>query len=440
MEEENRDRKILRNKMVSFMYLIFIVLAFIYIPADFVDTIKDIDTSLSLSSSEINQAKNYKQLMIKAGLAADTLNQLNTKSTNFQKISKLTDSVCHELDVVRKQILSVSGGLNEYGYLKYAKDNQFTDKIMLEEGSAAKMRNMLIQYKELVSKNTSSISKATLDSILPTSPIIKTSKGKDIEWEKFYFHKMPLTVSVALVSKFENDVKAIESIAMNEYLKKLQEKYNLQLVDKNIKKEEPKPVEEKKPETVSAEAFIRGDDYNTLYKDLNNKIAVYHPNIPSNAMNLTATNGEIFRKGDAFYLRLRDEGFVQVNAYSGTNLIITQKFIVKTLPDPFVYVADRRGGKVSHKIMKAQKSLVVKNDFVKAEMDYKIKGFSVMRIGAADSQISKVEANKGDFFNSAAKELIEKAEKGDTYIFDNIEIETPYGTTLKVSPSIFTIF
>lgn len=57
MEEENHDRKVLRNKMVSFMYLIFIVLAFLYIPSDFIDTVKDIDTSLLYHPKRLTNRK-----------------------------------------------------------------------------------------------------------------------------------------------------------------------------------------------------------------------------------------------------------------------------------------------------------------------------------------------------------------------------------------------
>ncbi len=440
MEEENHERKVLRNKMVSFMYLIFIVLAFIYIPSDFVDTIKDIDTSLSLSSKEINSAKNYNLLLVKAGLATDTLNKLNTSGTNFQRISKLTDSISNELEIVRQQVLSVSGGLNNYGYLKNAKDNQFTDKIMLEDGMATKIRSMLIDYKTHVAQSGSSIKQTTLDSILSTSEKIKTSKGKDIEWEKFYFYKMPLTVSVALISKFQNDIKAIESMAMDEYLKKLQQKYNLELVDKDIPKPQVKPIEENKPEKISPEAFVRGDDYNTLYKDVNNALAVFHPNVGIENISLTASNGQVLKKNNVFYLRVKDEGAVEINAYSAgsKNLIITQKFNVKSIPDPSIFVADRKGGRIGYKIMRIQKNMDVKNEFFKNLVDYSVKEFSLIRISAA-SEMSKSMKNKGAYFNSATKELIDKATKGDIYIFDAIDIETPYATTIRVSPVIFTV-
>lgn len=437
MEEENYDRKVLRNKMVSFMYLIFIVLAFIYIPADFIDTVKDIDNSLSLSSREITTATDYNALLLDAGVSADSLNKLNLNGSAYYRVSKLSDSVYKELEAIQIQIMTVSGGINEYGYLKNAKDNQFTDKIMLEDGNASRMRKMLDDYKIKINKTIPWVTQKTLDSIISTPEIIKTSAGKDVKWEKFYFYKMPLSVSIAIISKFQNDLKAIESMIMDDFLAKIKKEYNLKLQAKDFKEE--KPTQEKL-ETVTADAYVRGDDYNTLYKDVDNVLNLFHPFVTPENMVVNASRGQVIKKNNVFYLRLRDEGIVDINVYAAgsKNLIIKQRFNVKTFPYPFLYLAGRKGGDISGKILKAQKNIEIKNDFINKPLDYSIKEFSIFKIRKGIEASSKV-INKGGFFTSETIDLIKSCEKGDLYIIDNVEIETPYGTTITLPTSIFKV-
>ena len=442
MEEfENNDRKELRNKMVSFMYLIFIVLAFLYIPADFIDTIRDINTSLEISSREMNEVKNYNLLLLKAGLKADSIQGKQKTSIDFNRISILTDSVYKELESLRQHILNTSGGFNKYGYLNNAKDNQFTDEIMLEKGAAKEIRKMLSAYKTNLTKAGSSMDALFLDSIIPTQELIKTSTGKSEPWEKFYFHKMPLTVSLALIAKFQNDIRKVEFMAMDEYLAELSKKYELALLDKKRKpKEKEKKPKENSLKLLDPEAYIRHNELNTLYININNPIKIYHPRIKGADITAEISKGKIYQKDSIYYARVNNVGIVNVNAFTteGKKLLASEKFMVKNLPDPSAFIADRKGGIISSKIFRIQKNIDVRNEMINNSEDYFVKSFSLIKI-SGDSVIQKSKNNHGAFFNATTRELIDQAERGDLFIFDNIEVEVPGGSIQTVSSLVFTI-
>ena len=444
MEElENNDRKELRNKMVNFMYLIFIVLAFLYIPADFIDTIRDINTSLEISSREMNDVKNYNLLLLKAGLKADSIKGKQKTTVDFNRISILTDSVYKELESLRQHILNSSGGFNKHGYLKNAKENQFTDEIMLEKGAAKEIRAMLNGYKADLYKAGSSIDTLLLDSIMPTQEFIKTSTGKSQTWEKFYFNKMPLTVSLALIAKFQNDIRKIEFMAMDEYLAELNNKYDLALLDKKRKpKEKEKEIKPKENplKLIDPETYIRNNELNILYTNINNPIKIYHPRIKGADITAEISKGKIYQKDSIYYARVNNVGIVNVNAFTteGKKLLVSEKFMVKNLPDPSALIADRKGGIISSKIFKIQKNIDVRNEMINNSEGYLVKSFSLIKI-SGESVIQKSKNNHGAFFNATTRELIDQAERGDLFIFDNIEVEVPGGSIQTVSSLVFTI-
>ncbi|HET6243414.1 MAG: hypothetical protein H0V01_00780 [Bacteroidetes bacterium] len=438
-DNNNSDRKALRNKMVGFMYLIFIVLAFLYIPSDFIDTIRDVNTSFEKSSKEMNSMKNYNFLLIKAGLKADSTINNKIIAIDFKRISVLSDSICNQLEFIKQRVLDVSGGINKYGFLKNAKDNQFTDEIMLEQGVAKKIHTMLHNFKTHINNAGTSINPVLLDSILPTDEFVNTSTGKSQTWEKFYFYKMPLTVSIALIAKFQNDVKQIEFMAMEEYLFNLKENYELTLIPKNKKTEENKTLKNN-PKILDPEAYIKNPGFNILYVDVDNPLKIYHPGFGNSDIIAEVSKGEIFKKDSLFYLRVNNEGIVVVTAFSKENkkLLAKQEFLVKNLPEPSAFIAERKGGNISSKIFKLQKHIEVQNEISDNKDGYMVKNFSLIRISAS-SEMQKSKNNHGSFFNSSTRDLIDGAQRGDIFIFDNIEVEIPGGSIKKVSSIVFTV-
>jgi hypothetical protein len=436
-EDENSARKALRNKMVSFMYLIFIVLAFIYIPSDFIDTIRDINSSLSQSSQKIEEAKSLSQIILSAGQKKDSAH-FNALQAELVEITIKADSIVFFIEGLKIRLYEKAGGTTQHGFLKYAKDNQYTDEIFFTEEKGLVIKNLLKDYKQTVSSGNVGISPVYLDSILPTPDSLNNSVGKLLPWEKFYFYKMPLSVTLTLLNKFQNDIRRIELLAYNSLYQTIDEKYNITLSEKNqpkIVKEEPKDIK-----SFNGEAYIKNTDQFSIFTDINNVLKIYHPKVKSSEMKVEISNGEIYLKDSLFYCRVPKSGAVEIKAFSadGQILLISQKFVARRLPDPTPYFADRKGGSISSKIFKIQKNIEVKSEINENEV-FTVKSFSMTKINTRTNEFIKSESNPGAFFNAGTRNMIDNCQRGDVFIFDNIEIESPGGTVKIISPMVFTV-
>ncbi len=178
---------------------------------------------------------------------------------------------------------------------------------------------------------------------------------------------------------------------------------------------------------------------NVLYLDINNPIKIYHPRFRNSDIIAEVSKGEIFKRDSLYYARVNNEGMVVVNAYSkDKTLLATQEFMVKNLPEPSAFIAERKGGNISSKIFKIQKNLDVYNEILENNDGYTVKNFSLLRI-STNSEIQKSKNNHGAYFNASTREIIDKAQRGDLFIFDNIEVEIPGGNLIKIASLVFTV-
>ena len=455
MAENQSKSKILRGKMIGFMYLIFIVLALIYIPSDFIDSIRFLNTSLENSSLQVGKANEFNLNFIKSALLSDTLIDASEEITKLENIHTLSLKSYNALEILKSDVYKNSGGINSFGYFKNARESQFTDEIFFDNKEAEHVRKILEQFKIEIVDETYGITKHYLDSLLPTSNVITTASGKEKSWEKFYFHKMPLIVTMSIVSKFQNDIRSLEATLTTAIVDEIREKYDIEFVDIKKKEEElqkklkndslKKPQEKKKEEEKEKkkpeffqEAHIENTDLIVLYIGVYNPLKIYHPKAPTLNISATISQGDIIKKDSLFYAKVDKPGIVEISAFSQNTLIAKRKFEVKNLPVPSVVLGDRNGGKISSKIFKVQKSLNINTEIVSAQGKYSIKTFSLTRINA-EGEIQKSEENKGAFLNSITADLINQSQRGDLYIFDDIEAEGPDGTILSLASLVYKI-
>ena len=60
--EQRGTGRMLRQKLINLMYLIFIVLAFLYIPSNFIDVFKDLNSTFEKSATEFDNSFSVSQL------------------------------------------------------------------------------------------------------------------------------------------------------------------------------------------------------------------------------------------------------------------------------------------------------------------------------------------------------------------------------------------
>src|SRR3970040_138599 len=95
--------KALRQKVVNLMYLVFIVLAFIYVPSDFIDTMKDVNTSLEEANRDIKSMNYFNVRILEAIEKSDTTKQ-PANDIDYRQVMSLTNSVDRMIEDFKWQL------------------------------------------------------------------------------------------------------------------------------------------------------------------------------------------------------------------------------------------------------------------------------------------------------------------------------------------------
>lgn len=216
MSEEISNSGKLRQKAISLLYLIFIALVFIYVPSDFLDSINDTNRSFEQTSSQLSGLKESKFIMFeKSGFGLNIENL--TDSFKYRLISEISDSAFNRIEKVKKFLLKETGGVNKYGYPSKSKEFDVTDQLMLNSDRAKNLKRTIIDYKTKMRPYLGDGQEIILDSILVVKEEIQSSKGKLIDWEKFYFYKAPLSVTQMMLSKFQTEIRLVEYLVLDKY-------------------------------------------------------------------------------------------------------------------------------------------------------------------------------------------------------------------------------
>jgi hypothetical protein len=99
---------------------------------------------------------------------------------------------------------------------------------------------------------------------------------------------------------------------------------------------------------------------------------------------------------------------------------------------------NKEGGSIPSKIFKQQKGLTANSKELPIDVNYRVTDFSVTYVNANGLGIFK-ENVKGSYFSGKSRELIDLAQPGDIFIFDNIHVKGPDGMNKSVDALVFSI-
>lgn len=216
MEYAEGNSKNLRQKAIGLLYLLFIALVFIYVPADFLDSINEATKSLETTSAELKNLKEQKFSMFENESTTIGIDQV-VDSANYRNISHISDSTITYIEAVKKRLVDTTGGLNKFGYPAKSKEFDITDHLMLNTDEASNLKNILVRYRNEIRTYVTNEQESVLDSILQVKRELTSSQGNPISWEKFYFKKAPLSVTLMMLSKFQAEIRLIEYIILDKY-------------------------------------------------------------------------------------------------------------------------------------------------------------------------------------------------------------------------------
>ena len=224
MNEDNQQKgtsRILRQKVVNLMYLIYVVLAFLYIPADFIDVMKEIDFSYDLHKKENTKSFEYNTLVLEA--IASKLGNANI-SNQFIRNSKSAYTSSNEtiknIENIKQYLINKMGGYNDDDFLKNSRDYQSSEKLFIRNKLSDTIFNIINKYKNTIKPMLNKKSKQKIDSLLYTGNFI-SSEGVKKSWENYYFDEIPMSAAIIILSKIQNDIRKTDNILIESYIKEL---------------------------------------------------------------------------------------------------------------------------------------------------------------------------------------------------------------------------
>ena len=214
-----------RQKMINLMYLVFIAIMALSIPAEVLDGFGLIERSLRASTD--NSTKRNEQ--IKTNL--DMAYQANEEKVRewYNKgvdVKKQSDELFNYLGELKFRIVQASDGKEaDINNIKKRDDLQAASNVMLSPitNEGEKLKEHIDAYRKNMSDIVADPSKiAIFESILSTNP--KEEGALANSWEVELFENMPVAAVIALMTKMQNDVRYIEGEVLSTLITNVDEK------------------------------------------------------------------------------------------------------------------------------------------------------------------------------------------------------------------------
>lgn len=482
LTETKGTGRVLRHKIVNLLYLIFIVLAFLHIPSNFVDLFSEINRSLESSTQSYFNEKSYDlyhyNLQIFDYLVQKSPEEGKILKQNFNIITENSSELIENIEKYKKDLIQEARGINEYGYPEHAKNYNHTEDILLETNLADTLHSRLLQHREKIIDLASENIISEIDILLPLSDKIILANGKEVKWPDYYFKKNPVAGAITILSMFQLGLKKSDQIVLESYIIRLnqdEEEVNmgistqkteklqavltfgntqktLQINSRNQIKFIPeltgryrlsvfnsnKTVDVDFDVIQSLPAIIAGRNP-VLYTDIYNPLESNHKEIPFKNLSITTTNGEILKINNVFHFRAEDTGITEISVFGNRNnnkiLLATQVFEIKKLPEIYASLTGETDTDVGVSVFKSQKALSINSKTI-PDVSFTVKSFVIKRI--SNSKLTNVN-NKGDKFSAQASKLINEAVAGDVYVFDEIVAMNVFGNEIPVPSVLYYI-
>ena len=225
--QQKGTSRVLRHKVINLLYLIFIVMAFLYIPADFIDVFRSINQDYEEAIDDFSSSEydNFNHIMFYHLIKndKDSLSYFN----NLKAVNKSSTEIVNEIEEYKKRLIEKCGGNNEFDYLSDGKNYSYTHELLIEEKLADSIRHLITVHEKLIRTLVNHKTFLTVDSLIDNGSYIVTSTGKWIKWEKYYFNKMPVSGAIAIMSKFQDDLKKADNLVLESYINTLKKEKNL---------------------------------------------------------------------------------------------------------------------------------------------------------------------------------------------------------------------
>jgi len=210
-----------RQKMINVMYLVLTALLAINVSDEILLAFKTIDRSLNNSNAVIDRKDETLFASLKEMLTkAETKDSAAVWAPRAQQAAQYSEEMIKYIDNIKNEMIAASepepakdGKEATYNF----KNTEAPTRMLVEESSGGdkkgeELLQKLTEYKAKLLGIHPSI-KATFENDLPLNLAVPPSLNgaQEMPWAYTYFHMTPTVAAVAMLSKFENDIKNSEA-------------------------------------------------------------------------------------------------------------------------------------------------------------------------------------------------------------------------------------
>jgi len=230
-----------RQKMINMMYLVLTALLALNVTKEVINAFVTINESVTLSKENVIKKNQATYAAFEQAMSVDAVKykEVNDKANNVRKAA---DDVAKFIEDLKIELVRTVDGIDEgeptpsLVEMGRKDDYDVPTNILCGDDQngkgkkAEELKKRLEAFKKLILDNAPEASRAnfekTIQTLINTSDPAKPEDGKRT-WEMANFYHNPVVAVVALLTKFQNDVRNAESQIIDDLLTS---------VDKNIVK------------------------------------------------------------------------------------------------------------------------------------------------------------------------------------------------------------
>ena len=222
-----------RQKMINMMYLVLTALLALNVTKEVINAFVTINESVELSKDNIDKKNQttYEYFSKQMEIDAAKYTAVNNQAQNIRKGATDLNKFIDDLKV---KLIRTADKVDEGAPtpklpdMENKEDYDTPTHIMIgdddaqgKKGEAVVLRNKLEAFKKLIISNAPKGSEADyqkrMDNLLSTKDPVKKEDGKGT-WELVSFYHNPVVATVALLTKFQSDVRNAESPVIDDLL------------------------------------------------------------------------------------------------------------------------------------------------------------------------------------------------------------------------------
>ncbi len=202
-----------RQKMIGIMYLVLMAMLALNVSNTVLDAFKTVRDGLEKSNENMDDRLKFIMNLFK-NYYDNAPKKAEVNYRKAQEAKKIGDGIVKEIELVKQELITMTDGLLENGDLKKRDDLGISHKELVEK----KKGDVLQKKIEEAAKKMSALIGQTPKGVgleLEWPKINPSTKGKQ-SWAAYNFGEgKPLTSTITLLSKFQNDAKNAEAYVIN---------------------------------------------------------------------------------------------------------------------------------------------------------------------------------------------------------------------------------